>query len=453
MKGLTGRNGNFGDIPMYSRWLLIILVASLFTITAAQENPVDLDFQKALDMALARSGGLQAKAKAVNKEEFRVGQAKAENFPKLDIYSNYARTSLSAAIEFQNPLTGVPMKIDMFPEDRYNFGAALSREIYSFGRTGAMIEAAKSGLKRSEFEVDKYRHDLFDTVARVFSGLLLARDNLNLQKSNIEKAGEKLQIVEAAITLGKAAEFDRNMAKLLVAKYEDRQIQALEEFNRLKIRLKSLIHWNQQYEFMPVGEIAEFKASIPESLSLEEEDNTQMKMMLASRDVSLSQQTINKSAYYPVIAAQAKYEWQNGYQPDINDIRGDWTLGISFNWRIFDGGARKNKLGQARMESSRLESLIADIGTDLESRLEAARVSFETANRRLEIAQERQRLVESGMKIAESRYKQGLISISDLLDLELDRADAALSVLAARHGLLKAKLDIKASLEYYPELN
>ena len=431
---------------------IIVLSIAIPAIIAAQENPVDLDFERALDIVLSGSGALKSRADAVRIEEYRVGQAKSEYYPRVDLYSNYTRTSLASNIEFANPISGTLSHISLFPRDRYNFGAVFGKDLYTFGRSRARVSAARLGLERSRIERSQYRYALYDKAARVFASLLMARDNLKLQTANLKRSEDKLRIVEARIDLGAAADYDLILAKLLRSKYEDRRSQAREEFRRLKAGLKALLHWDRPYEFMPAGEIGDLAAALPESVVFQSDRILSMKTLRIGYGISKEEQTINRSAYFPGIAFFAKYDWQNGYQPDIDEIRGDWSAGLSFNWRIMDGGLRKYRLSQSRVEAEKLNNLITDLQAELNSGLESATAGLESATQQLALAGERLRLADNGLKIAESRYLQGLLGISDLLDLELDRADAELAVTSAQYRLLMAKLDLKAAVEYYPEL-
>ena len=432
----------------------IVILFSMLAVgtTYGQENPVTLDFEKALDMALSDNAGLKAKSDAIMVEEYRVKEALSAWYPKLSAYSGFIKTSLESEIEVQNMFGGSPLNIRLFPQERYNFGIISKYDLYTFGRHAARKSAAMKGLERSKIEKEDHRSHLYDKTARAFGLTLLAGNSLQVQKSNIERVEKKLKLVEDRIDQGLAAEYDRIKAKILISKYRDRENQARADYNKAKIILESIIDWDYSYDFMPVGEIAGLKAALPESSFFAPEQTSSLKKMRIGYAILGEERIIQKSLYFPGIEVYAKYDWQNGYQPDIDDIRGDWSVGVSANWVLLDGGFRNSRLKRAHMERNRINNMITDLRGDLISAMESAAVEIERASERLSLTRERLDLIDDGLAIAESRYDQGLLGISDLLDLELDRSEAEMALISAEFELFRAKLDYKKAIDYYPEI-
>lgn len=432
---------------------IVILFSMLFVgTTYGQENPILLDFQNALDMAFSGNAGLKATGDAIMVEEYRVKEAISAYYPKLSAYSGFAKTSLESEIEVPNMFGGLPLSIELFPRERYNFGVVSKYDLYAFGRRAARKSVAMKGLERSKIERDEHKSYLYDKTARIFGQTLLARNALRIQKNNIDRVMKKLRLVEDRIDQGSASEYDRIRAKILISKYENRENQARADYNKAKIRLESIIDWDQSYDFMPVGEIAGLKAALPESSFFEPEQTSSFKMMKIGYAILGENQIIQKSFYFPGIEVYAKYDWQNGYQPDIDEIRGDWSVGVSANWVLLDGGIRYSKLKRVKMERVRLNNLITGLRLELISAMESAAVDIERTSEMLSLERERLDLINDGLRIAESRYDQGLLRITDLLDLELDRSEAEVALISAEFGLFQAKLDYKKAIDYYPEI-
>lgn len=437
---------------MKYRICFVVPLALWAGLAPAQENPVDLDFARALDVAISNSAGLRAKTDAVAAEEYRAKEAASNYYPKLDAYSSYTRSSLQSDISIQNPLSGAATTISLFPENRYNFGLALTHDIYTFGRRSALKSSAEKGLARARIEEEDFRRSLYDATARTFAALLLARDNLSIQKENIARAEKKLKIVQSMIDQGLAADYDRIRAAMLLAVYRDRLARARGDFKQARSRLEALLLWDSRSEIMPVGEMEGISASLPELISFQPDSLNALKKMNLGYQILKYQQTVNKSALFPGIGLFAKYDWQNGYQPDIDKIRGDWSAGFSLNWRIFDGGARRSRLSQSRLEADQLFENMKSLRADVKSSMESAETEMESASERLSLARERSRLADDGLRVAESRYDQGLLRTSELIDVELEKAEARQNLLLAEYELLMARLDLKKSIDYYPEL-
>lgn len=437
---------------MIARILVVLLLLIMLGFSYAQENPLGLDFEQALQMTFSNDPGLQARNDAVNAEKLKVRQAISTFYPKLNAYSSYTRTSLESGIEIFNPITMSRERIDFFPKDRYNFGVLLSHEIYTFGRRMALKKGAEKGVGLSEMEREEYRQSVFDRTARAFTAALLSRDNLNIQAENIKRAQIKLNIVLERINEGLAADYDRIKAELLLAQYKHNHNLARGEFRKARANLKALIGWDRKYDLMPVGNLLGFNIAIPESLDLGPDNRVEIRKLGFQSEALMEKITVDRSEYLPDLGFVAKYDWQNGYLPDIDEIKGAWNIGISLNWRLMDGGDRKSKVSQVRLDVSRINNLKADMRLYIRSEMETAVAQMETATEEISLARIKLKLADEGLGIAEAQYQQGLLGISDLLDMELDRARAEQALNYAAHNLAIARIDLKKAVGYYPEL-
>lgn len=437
---------------MIDRMIVALLLFLMPGLSYGQENPVNLNFEQALEIMFSKDPGLEARSDAVNAEKLRVKRAISEFYPKLNAYSSYTRTSLESDFEIFNPATMSTERIDFFPEDRYNFGLLFTQEIYTFGRRVALKRRAEKGVKFSEMEIEKYKQSMYDMTARAFAATLLSRDNLNIQAKNIKRAQKKLKIVLKRINVGLAADYDRIKAELLLAQYRHNHNLARGEFRKAMANLKALIGWDRKYDFLPVGNLLGLNIAIPEFLVLVPDNRIEIRGLRLQSEALREIITINRSEYFPGLGFMAKYDWQNGYQPDIDEIKGAWSIGVSLNWRLIDGGDRKSRVSQARLDVSRINNLKADMKTYIRSEVETAVAEMETATEEMSLARKKLRLANEGLEISEAQYQQGLLGISDLLDLEIDRARAEQDLNYATYNLTIARIDLKKAVGYYPEL-
>lgn len=121
-----------------------------------------------------------------------------------------------------------------------------------------------------------------------------------------------------------------------------------------------MIGWDRKSDFTPAGDLPGFNIAIPESLLFEPDNRIEIRKLRLQSEALREKITINRSEYLPDLGFMAKYDWQNGYQPDIDEIKGAWSVGVSLNWRLIDGGDRKSKVSRARLDVGRINNLEAD---------------------------------------------------------------------------------------------
>lgn len=432
--------------------VLIFLVFYPVEIVVSQENPVLIDFNEAVKRAYTNDPGIAAREDRIRIDEYRVTESVSRFNPRLDVYSAYSRTSLESNLEFVNPLTMSPMQITLFPQDRYNIGISLSHNILNFGKRSSSRDAARAKIQISKLEKKEYERSLYDRVARVFLTALLAGDNLRIQKDNLARAKRKLEIVISRMNEGLASDYDSIRAELLLSRYENNVTSARGEFAEAKSSLKALLNLDQTQKILPVGDLDSFYVELPSGDDYDVNDDIRVLKLDRSIDVQNELIKFHKRSYLPNIGYFAKYDWQNGYQPDVDKLENFWTAGLTLNMNLFEGGGKRSRISQARYEARRAGDLKEDLISKIEADVEKARLKISIALEEISIAEKRLKLAEKGLAIADARYQQGLLSISDLLDLELEKAEAEIGLNSATYKLIMARLDLKSAEGFYPEL-
>lgn len=433
-------------------WTMTLAAVFLAAVASAQENPILLDFKHALELAFSGDPGLSARDDAVRIDESKVKEATADYFPSLDAHAGYTRSSLESEFEIFNPQTMSSRSIDFFPKNRYNMGILLTQDIYTFGRRSARKEAAEKNLTIRRLEKQDYKRKLYDRTARAFAAVLLQKENMNIQTENLERAEARLAIVNARLAEGVATDYDLVRAELHLADYQRDHNRASADLRKAKASLEDLIGWDRDYDFVPVGKISGIEAALPESWVRDGGDRIEIQRLKLLYEVQIQQSRTYRSSYFPDLSCFAGFDWQNGYQPDIEKIEGAWRAGVSLSWRVLDGGGRRQKIRQALLEAERTSELMTDMVSQIKAEHKVAEVDLDVAARDLELARRSLHLAEKGLDIAEEQYEQGLLGIGDLLDLEIERGDAEKALNLAEFNLLLARLDFKKAVSSYPEL-
>ena len=106
-----------------------------------------LNMDTCVEIALKKQPNIVAAKSTVNVNQSRVGQAKANYYPQVDLTSGYSRTS---------PVS----RTDHNSSDQYTGSATLKQNIYDFGRTSTQVDIQNLNL-------DSSKSDLANVTAQI----------------------------------------------------------------------------------------------------------------------------------------------------------------------------------------------------------------------------------------------------------------------------------------------
>ncbi|MDO9289907.1 MAG: TolC family protein, partial [Thermodesulfovibrionales bacterium] len=96
-----------------------------------------LNMDTCVEIALKKQPNIVAAKSTVNVNQSRVGQAKANYYPQVDLTSGYSRTS---------PVS----RTDHNSSDQYTGSATLKQNIYDFGKTSTQVDIQNLNLDSSK---------------------------------------------------------------------------------------------------------------------------------------------------------------------------------------------------------------------------------------------------------------------------------------------------------------
>jgi len=165
-----------------------------------------------------------------------------------------------------------------------------------------------------------------------------------------------------------------------------------------------------------------------------------------------------KSAYLPsadlsagaVRQKQVTSQSLQAVQPAETDNLFDAAFGLSY--LLFDGGQRSARVSRARADLQALGFQHNTTLQDVALQVEQSYYSLLASRWSLQVADETVRNAEYHVRLSQARFDNGLAPRSDVLKAETERADANLSLVAARNtrriaeGTLVSALGLKVSI-------
>ena len=399
-----------------------------------------------VENAIKNSYELQNKQLEINKNKAQYSEVKGKQQPNIEAEALagylYSLGSVNVPTQHLNLINK-----DLFKDTKdLNLSAAFA----TVGVTASQVIYAGLQIKNSIKSLDE-KNNAYELLLKageeeVAKDVLISFDQIMLLNEveklidNSSKRLEKEQLkVQKAIELGLAIPFDREKIKLALLELESKQLEISSSRKLLYEKLQMLTH-------LPINELETVYYDLQPIQLLTDEFNLENKPELKALHHStkayefLFQKekgdalpkvfAFAKSNYASLFATRLRMDSEllNNLNLGINNLTlfPNIMVGVGAKWEIFNGHQHKYKLEQAKNDILISENKYKDAEQKLNLLLSKNKIDYETANKKLKVNEQQDKIAKSNMEIATKRFQVGLIDITDYLATENDYFKAKL---------------------------
>lgn len=439
---------------MRNAFLIIILtLLAMSAVSYARDDSTGLSLLNAVEQAINVNYSLLSSQSNLRAAEQGVKAARAAYWPKLYLTGSYAHLSKVNEIIIDLPVGG-QQTIPIASENPYASDLMLSWNVYTFGRRTASVGLASKVTELSELNYNLNRKRLFDAVARAYYAAVFTGEALELIRAEKQRVSQILKLVEDRYDQELTPEFDLLQMQLRLEQHNSKELEFDNNHYNARLNLSRLL-----------------MTTVDDLPSLQDDFDTQV--LKISPDLDKTESYLNreeyhqalkgveiagyarqaaKSGYFPDIALFADYNLRNGYQPDLDKIESTFSFGVNFNWLIFSGFSRKAEISRQNYLAKASQYMASDLQLLLPYQMRNSILAFENSQSRIEVGKRSLKVAEKAMKIAQTRYNLGDITMIELLEAENQLSEAELGLVKLKYEHALAQIDLKAASSYYPEL-
>lgn len=400
------------------RLLVFLLLAAVSLIPSASSQAATNQLwtlESAIAKALSDNPSAAIAQHRIRQAEALRGQANAAFWPQVAFNSSYTRLNhpvgvFGAALNQQSFSPALDFN-DVPDADNLNVNGVVTVPLYRGGQNKALKRSAQAGLQASQMESQAVRYALALEVARAYYTSLKTLDFARAAEAAVKSLESNLKIAGQRWEGGAALKTD-------VLDIEVRLAQAREDLVRVRnayaLSLRALanllgiekeeIAIESQAPTLPLPEAAT-QAKRPELAAV------RYRIQGAQSDVRRAQ-----GGYYPHVDAFGRYDYDHGWR--FNGSGDSYTAGVMLRWNIWDGRLTRSKVdeSEARLEMARQEERQQRLAIDYE--IQQARLALSEAEGRLAVTEKVVSQAEESAALQRSRFEQGLVISSQLLDSE-----------------------------------
>ncbi len=425
-----------------------IKLAALVLFLAGTVNALGITLDEAVKTALEKNNLLKAKREEVKEKLYEYRIAKAHLLPKVDLFSEYNKTT-DPPYAIMNRME--VKKLDMFntnfndpgKSQLFKTGLKVTVPVWLGGKLRAAVDLTKKEVKATKEQLKKDENTVIYDVVKAYYSVLAAKAFVETAQLAVRDAENHLKIAEAVYRAGTGLKSDVLRAKVYLEQMEENLVKAKSNYS---IALRALA--------VAIGDFPDVELSVdgdltykPFSFNLNDLIETAIKNRpeLKELKVRISQtkdmERMAKADFLPQIGAFGEIFAADDSVPWDKE-NSSWMVGVRASINLFSGGEKLYRLRRSRIARLKVKEYEERAKKGIAFEVSRAYYNFISAKKRVDLARAAIASAQESLRIVEKRYKNGLATITELLDTQTSLNQARSNYVAALSAYRQAVAEV-----------
>lgn len=412
--------------------IITIVIAVLFSGSLVQAQEV-LTLQQAIKYALENKAEAKKSTLDLENAQYQIDEVRAGALPQINGAGNLTYNPMLQKVALPGEIIGMPGETVMVAMgQKWQSNAALQVDQQLFNQS--LFTGLKAAKTTKEFyQVNKELSDeqLIEKVANSYYEVYQTRLQVNTIDINLRNTTKTRDVIKGLVDAGLGKKIDLDRITVAINNLEaNKQIVN----NALKLQENAL-----KFAIgMPIDadvELSEETFAVNAGSALREPSdlNSRTEVKLFEKQIELLE--LNKQAmradYFPRLSFTGNigYLGMGPVFPVLSSNNGvKWSgfsgLGLNLSIPIFNGGATKSRISQATIQIKQAEVDLMDTKLALQLGNENAKSQIKNSLLTIDVNKENVELAKNVLADTDNNYRNGLATLTELLDAENAYADA-----------------------------
>jgi outer membrane protein len=379
----------------------------------------------------------------------RLGIAKSAYYPLLAGIATFADQRFISPF----PEALLPLGYSMVETPVVQPQIALQYLLFDFGKREGEVGSAKAEALAAGADFIHENQEVAFAVSKSYYDLLTAQERSGAARDILQTAQTTQDAAEARLQNGRATLPDvlNARAETAQATFDLASAEGQEQIARVGLA--------EELGAEPSPDIridAQKNAPLPATLDLPIkalvdraiEDRPDLQAQLLEIKAADQQIRVAKGAYRPSIVLSGNVAqtaiWPTADNSGLGSANETtWGASLGIQWRIFDGGARKNELAVARSRRREANDNLRDLRDRAQREVWSSYIAFQTAQRQQQAAVSLLQAANESYSSSLDAYRNGVKNLVDVVTAEKQLALARLSSVSARSQLFVQAVQIE----------
>jgi TolC family type I secretion outer membrane protein len=408
-------------------WPLPVHAQTTAPVQAPEEAPAVpapgqvLSLPAAVDLALKLNPALRSGGEARRAAQARVPQAQSGYYPRLDATGSLSSSKVSSS------------SLDRTSRSDSTAVVLQGRQLlYDFGKTSALVDEARAGVRVSDAELERIREVVVLNVRQSYFTLLQARRLTGVADAAVSRAELNLRSARGFFEVGTRPKSDVTRAEVEVANARVGQIRARNSVRLAEVSLVTAIGLEAQRS-IEVEDILEYEpvpldpaAFLTEALK----NRPELSQARARLEAARAQLGGARAGFWPDLNVNGSYGTSSG--DALVGVDGfttasfgeTWSISATLSWNLFQGFFTTNKVREttALVEVARANYDAFELQVRLE--VEQTYIALVEAAERIVATAKAVESATENLRLSQGRYDAGVGTILDLTEAQLALTNA-----------------------------
>jgi len=435
------------------KWIvaLMLLPGTLFG-----QAPQPLTLEEAIKLGLERSKMLSVSRTKVDAASAKSGEAFAAQLPSLTVAGGYTRLSDVPPFEIPAREFGNPQPIVISPVvlDNYSSRVTLQQPIFTGFKLHSNARAAEYLAKAGESDYKNDEADLILNVTSAYWSLYQTLETRKVTGENVTRLQTYHKDTENLMKAGLSTRSDLLKIEVQLSNAELTQIDAENDVQVAMMNLNNVIgqpiDTQIKLESVPddtaMGrDISQYPVLLNQAFS----SRPDVQAMQSRLEASKASVTAAQGNYFPQIFLTGNYYYNRPnvrYLPTIDEFKSTWDVGVQVQFDLWNWGATSAEVDQARAALSQNEILYAQMKDNISLEVRRNLLAVNRAKEKISVARVGVDQAEENVRTTGDKYKTGLATSTDLLDVNVALLQAKINYTGALVEQELARATLRRSL-------
>ncbi len=404
-------------------WKLGLVVFALQVLIGVAFAEEILTLEKCINLALANNQDLKIAQKRILESKGKKQEAFGNFLPTLSASGSYTRLNESPKMSVF--FGGSEQTFELGPDYLYSTQLTLRQPLFAWWKIYHGDKQARLDYRLVNEEHKQVKNSLIFEVKRAFYNLLLARQFVIIAEEAVDVTDSHYKTTRALYKEGRVSDYDVSRAKVQLVNNQTRLIKAKNNLKLAREELSFLLNTKLEKDWKVKGDFPREKreVSLENALGKALRERSEIRQLMIQEEVGKVSIKLARAENRPNLDFLANYEYTNPFY-NRKEWGESWNVILSLNFPLFSGLSNLGRVKQAKAGLEQVKILRSQIEQRIKLEVRKAIFDMEEARERIEAQEENVKLARANLRIAEERYRLGLMSEIELRDAQLSLTQA-----------------------------